>query len=118
MKCVPLSALASIVLCACGHSTQCYNISDDEAAATAQRALERLITRSSPQTGIPVTSARELSITKIERLTGEKGSDLFNVKIEFTRPGKPGKLIAFVYEDCVVGWSPQFDGKVAAEGAP
>jgi hypothetical protein len=65
-----------------------------------------------------VTSARELSISNIERLTAKKGDGLFNVKIEFTRPGKPGKLIAFLYEDCVVKWSPQFDNQVAPERAP
>jgi hypothetical protein len=112
-----LSAFVSVVLCGCSHSTQCYNISNDEAVATANRQLDQLLKRSSPAIGIPAKAASELSISKIERLNGDKGSGHFNVTITFTKPGKPGQLLAFVYEDCVVGWSPQFEERVAPEQA-
>jgi hypothetical protein len=102
----------ALLACSCGGSlesrTQCYDISNVEAVDTAYRQLERPLENSSPTIGIPTKSAQELSVSKIQRMKSERGDGRSTITISFVKAGVAGELVAFVYEDCVVGWSPQF----------
>lgn len=109
MKYIALFFLVDAALVGCGHSTQCFDISNDQAVATSYRALDNMLQKSNPSTsGIPATTARELSVSEVERFTGDRGDGLLNVRVTFTKRGNPGRLLAFVYEDCAVEWSPKF----------
>jgi hypothetical protein len=47
------AASASVVLSACCHSTECFDVPDSEAVATAYRQMDYLLKHTSPAVGIP-----------------------------------------------------------------
>ena len=104
-----LTVLVVAALCGCSRSTSCYNISNEEATDIASRELVAMLQRMSSNSGMPTINAGELEIFAVERVIGKEGRGTFNVKIEYRKSGTPGRLLAFVYEDCAVEWSPQFE---------
>mgnify|MGYP003671860238 CR=1 FL=1 len=109
-----LLVLMSIpLLCSCysikESDTGCYGISKHQASIRASEELASDLDRGSRWVGVPEDVVRSLSPTAVELLQYERGDGLSYAKVEFTSQRADGSLYAFIYEDCSVEWSPQFN---------
>lgn len=89
--------------------TRCYGISEGHASLMASEELADDLSRGSGWVGVSEDVAKSLRPTAVELFQYEKGDGHSYAKVEFTSLRANGALYAFVYEDCSIEWSPQFN---------